>query len=144
MSFINGIKTIEGLAPQVAKKVEIGDYVTRAGVYTEPGVVIDKDEDTGVVTVDTSEETINEYHKYANTTGMTLEQKREFNDIMESVMSADNDPERVKMIQSKIDQLRLDEKNVPIVSTLRNEQNALIRRSEELPRIYTTSSTELN
>lgn len=50
---------------------EIGDLVSKSGIYTEPGVVVEKKEDGGIV-VDTEPMSINRYHRFTNTTGLSL------------------------------------------------------------------------
>ena len=56
---------------------QIGDMVSKAGIYTNPGVVIEKKED-GTVLIDTEPMVVNKYHRYANTTGLTEEEKGRF------------------------------------------------------------------
>ena len=41
----------------------IGDLVSKAGIYTNAGVVVDKKDD-GTVTVDTEPMVVNQYHRY--------------------------------------------------------------------------------
>ncbi|MBX9704152.1 MAG: hypothetical protein K2X39_08375, partial [Silvanigrellaceae bacterium] len=55
-------------APNISANIKIGDYVPHAGIYTKPGVVIEKKED-GTVVVDTHQEIIEKYHRHSNTTG---------------------------------------------------------------------------
>ena len=59
----------------------IGDLVSKSGVYTEPGVIVEKKDDGNVV-VDTEPMQINKYHRHANTTGLTEQEKEEFNRIL--------------------------------------------------------------
>ena len=48
---------------------QIGDLVSKAGIYTNPGVIVEKKED-GTVVVDTEPMEVNKYHRYTNTTGL--------------------------------------------------------------------------
>ena len=115
--------------------VQVGDYVSKAGIYTKPGVIVEKRED-GTVQLDTDPETIQKYHRHTNTTGLTPEEKDRFNGIMDQIMANGTYGERINELQSTIDSLKSDSGNKRVVNTLRNEQAALIRLSRELPRVY--------
>lgn len=117
----------------------IGDLIAKAGIYTNPGVVVEKKDD-GTVVVDTEPMTLHKYHRYTNTTGLTEEEKMKFNAILDEIYKQDNDVEKINGIQSNIDQLKVDPKNQNIVQYLRNQQAHLIRQAKELPRMYNTDS----
>ena len=51
-------------------RVNVGDMINKAGIYTNPGVVTEKKED-GTIEVDTDPMALNKYHRYMNTTGLT-------------------------------------------------------------------------
>lgn len=114
---------------------QIGDLVSKAGVYTEPGVVVEKKED-GSVVVDTEPMTVNKYHRYTNTTGLSDKEKDEFNQILDQIYSKDSDLERINDIQTEIDRLKVDPKSRNIVQYLRNQQAFLIRQAKQLPQTY--------
>lgn len=120
----------------------IGDLVPKSGVYTEPGVIVEKRED-GTVVVDTEPMQVNKYHRYTNTTGLTEPEKEEFNRILDQIYSKENDTERINDIQTEIDRLKVDPKQKNIVQYLRNQQSALIRNAKELPRSYTADEAML-
>lgn len=113
----------------------IGDLVQKAGIYTNPGVVVEKKED-GTVVVDTEPMVINKYHRYTNTTGLTEQEKLTFNTILDEIYKKDNDVEKINDIQQNIDKLTVDPQNARLVQYLRNQQAHLVRKAKELPRTY--------
>jgi hypothetical protein len=119
------------------KSVSIGDMISRAGTFTEPGVVVDRRPD-GTVLVDTEPNTVSQYHRYTNTTGLTEEEKHHFNSILDQIYQKENDIERINDIQNEIDKLRLNPSNQNVVRYLRNQQAFLIREARGLPRMYQT------
>jgi hypothetical protein len=44
-------------------KMQVGDFVAKAGIYTKPGVVIEKRDD-GTVLIDTEPSVIDQYHRH--------------------------------------------------------------------------------
>ncbi len=114
---------------------EIGDLIPKAGIYTNPGVVVDKKDD-GSVEVDTDPMTINKYHRYSNTTGLKEADKQKFNSILDEIYQNDDDVAKIDEIQTKIDSLRVDPKNHEVVQYLRNQQAHLIRTAQKLPQTY--------
>jgi len=123
------------LGPSNFNKIQIGDYVAKAGIYTQPGVVVDKNED-GSVVVDTDPTQIHQYHRHANTSGLSPEEKDSFNGIMDQIMESQDSGERINLLQQQIDVLGADGGNRKVVSSLRNQQAELIRYARELPRVY--------
>ena len=84
---------------------QIGDMVSKAGIYTNPGVIIEKKDD-GTVVVDTEPMTVNKYHRYTNTTGLTVEDKNKFNEILDEIYQKEDDVEKINGIQVNIDALQ--------------------------------------
>ncbi len=123
-------------------KAQIGDYVPRAGMYTKPGVIIEK-KPNGEVVIDTDQVSIDKYHRYTITTGLTPEDKEKFNEIMDSVMDMSNNDDRINTLQRNIDDLKMDPATKKVASTLKNQQAELIRRSRELPKIYEVPGNKL-
>lgn len=119
------------------KNVNIGDIVSRSGNYTEPGIVAEKRMD-GTVIVDTDPMSVSRYHKYTNTTGLSEEEKTQFNGILDQIYQKTNDIERINDIQTEIDKLRMNPSNQNVVRYLRNQQAFLIREARGLPRMYQT------
>ena len=124
------------------KNVNIGDVVARAGVYTEPGIVTEKKPD-GTVVVDTEPMSLNKYHRYANTTGLSEEEKNQFNGILDQIYQKTNDIERINDIQVEVDKLRQNPENQNVVRYLRNQQAFLIRSAKGLPRMYQTDESNV-
>lgn len=124
------------------KNVNIGDVVARAGVYTEPGIVTEKKPD-GTVVVDTEPMSLNKYHRYANTTGLSEEEKTQFNSILDQIYQKTNDIERINDIQLEVDKLRQNPDNQNVVRYLRNQQAFLIRQARGLPRMYQTDESNV-
>jgi len=120
----------------------IGDLVLKSGLYTEPGVVVEKKED-GSVVVDTEPLTINKYHRYSNTSGLTESEKNRFNQILDEIYTKENDVEKLNDIQKEIDVLKVDPLNKNIVQYLRNQQAVLIRQAKKLPRYYNWDEAQL-
>ena len=100
--------------------VNIGDLVPKSGMYTEPGVVVEKKTD-GTVTIDTEPMAIHKYHRYANTTGLTPKEKAKFNKILDTIYAQDDDMARLNDIQKEIDQLKAS-----IINAQEREQKAYI------------------
>jgi len=122
------------------KNVNIGDVVARSGIYTEPGVVTERKMD-GTVVVDTEPMSVNKYHRYANTTGLSEVEKNQFNAILDQIYQKTNDIERIEDIQLEVDKLKLNPENQNVVRYLRNQQAFLIRSAKGLPRIYQTDES---
>lgn len=119
------------------KSANIGDMVARSGNFTEPGVVIEKKPD-GTVVVDTEPMSVSQYHRYANTTGLSEEEKNQFNGILDQIYQKTNDIERINDIQNEVDKLRMNPNSQNVVRYLRNQQAFLIREARGLPRQYQT------
>lgn len=117
----------------------IGDLVPKAGIYTNPGVVVEKKED-GTVLIDTEPMTVNKYHRYTNTTGLNEQEKTTFNTILDEIYRKEDDVEKINDIQMSIDKLKVDPSNQKIVQYLRNQQAHLIRKAKELPRMYNSDT----
>ena len=126
-----------------AANSKIGDYVAKSGIYTKPGVIVEKSQD-GTVVVDTDPEVVGQYHRYANTSGLTVEQKAQFNSIMDQVNQIEEPVRQLEMIDAKVGELRQDpDANREIMYALRNQQAKLIRKSGDLPRLYRERSDKV-
>ena len=121
---------------------KIGDLVPKAGIYTNPGVVVEKKDD-GTVVIDTEPMTIHKYHRYTNTSGLNVAEKQKFNEILDEIYQAKDDVEKINGIQINIDKLKVDPKNQNIVQYLRNQQSHLIRQAKELPRTYNWDASNI-
>ena len=121
---------------------QIGDLVLKSGLYTEPGVVTQKKDD-GSVVIDTEPMTINKFHRYSNTTGLTEKEKTRFNAILDEIYQKEDDVEKLNDIQKEIDVLKVDPLNKNIVQYLRNQQAVLIRQAKKLPRTYNWDEAQL-
>jgi hypothetical protein len=121
---------------------KIGDLVPKSGMYTNPGVIVEKNKD-GSVKVDTDPMAINRYHRYTNTSGLSEQEKDKFNNILDEIYANDDDVEKINEIQQNIDNLKVDPSNGKIVQYLRNQQAHLIRQSKNLPRSYNMDPTTI-
>lgn len=121
---------------------EIGDLIPKSGVYTEPGVVTKKNED-GTVVISTKPMDVSQFHRYINTTGLTLEEKNEFNTVLDQIYSKDDESQRVNGIQQEIDRIKTDPRKHKIVQYLRNQQAHLIRENGSLPQSYQWDEAQL-
>lgn len=128
--------------PSKSAFIQLGDYVPKVGIYTNPGVVAEKRED-GTIVIDTNKDSIKQYHRHSITTGLTPKEKEMFNDIMDDVMSMGDNSERISELQKRIDSLKSNPQNKKVSDFLRNEQAQLIRWSKDLPRIYNTVPEKL-
>lgn len=114
----------------------IGDLVPKSGIYTEPGVIVEKNND-GSVRVDTEPMSVNKFHRYTNTTGLTEEEKNKFNEILDDIYAnSGDDVQKINDIQKQIDQMKTDPASKNIVQYLHNQQAFLIRATKRLPREY--------
>ena len=121
----------------------IGDLVPKSGIYTEPGVIVEKKDD-GTVLVDTEPLTIHKYHRYSNTTGLTPDEKQVFNEILDKIYSNEDDIVKLNEIQREIDNLKTDPDNKNVVQYLRNQQASLVREVRQLPRYYNQDEASLS
>lgn len=128
--------------PSKSAFIQIGDYVPKVGIYTNPGVVAEKKDD-GTIVIDTDKEKIKQFHRHSITTGLTPREKDRFNDIMDDVMSMGANSERIIELQQGIDSLRTNPANKKVTDLLKNEQAQLIRWSKDLPRVYSTMPEKL-
>jgi hypothetical protein len=122
---------------------KIGDLIPKSGMYTNPGVVVEKKED-GSVRIDTEPMTLHKYHRYSNTSGLNVEEKNTFNEILDQIYAKTDGMERLNDIQTAIDDLKKEPKNRNIVQYLRNQQAILIRQYRKLPREYVWDEGQLN
>ena len=120
----------------------IGDLVPKSGLYTEPGVVVEKKED-GTVIVDTEPLSIHKFHRYSNTTGLSEDEKKVFNQILDHIYAKEDDVEKLNDIQKEIDSLKSAPENKNIVQYLRNQQAMLVREAKKLPRFYNADEMQL-
>lgn len=128
--------------PSKSAFIQIGDYVPKVGIYTNPGVVAEKKED-GTVVIDTNKNSIKQFHRHSITTGLTPREKELFNDIMDDVMALNKNSERIIDLQKRIDAMKSTPENKKVSDQLRNEQAQLIRWSKDLPRVYETFPEKL-
>ena len=112
-------------------------------MYTNPGVVVEKKDD-GTVRVDTEPMTIHKYHRYSNTSGLSVEEKNMYNEILDQIYAKVDGMERLNDIQTAIDELKKEPKNRNIVQYLRNQQAILVRENRKLPREYNWDEEQLN
>jgi len=124
------------------KGVQIGDMVSRSGNFTEPGVVVQKNQD-GSVVVDTEPMVVSQFHRYTNTTGLSEDEKKEFNGILDEIYQKTNDIERINDLQNEIDRLRKTQSGQNVIRYLRNQQSFLIRETRGLPRFYQTDESNV-
>lgn len=128
--------------PSKSAFIQLGDYVPKVGIYTNPGIVAEKRDD-GTIVIDTNKDSIKQYHRHSITTGLTPNEKEIFNDIMDDVMSMSENSERIIELQKRIDSLKNTPKNKKVSDFLLNEQAQLIRWSKDLPRVYNTMPEKL-
>ena len=121
----------------------IGDLVGKAGIYTNQGVIVEKKDD-GTVIIDTEPMVVNKYHRFANTTGLSLAEKEQFNAILDEIFKKEDDVEKINDIQLSVDKLQVDPKNHKVIQYLRNQQAHLIRKAKKLPRTYQYDEAKLN
>ena len=88
---------------------KIGDLIPKSGMYTNPGVVVEKKDD-GTVRVDTEPMTIHKYHRYSNTSGLSVEEKNMYNEILDQIYAKVDGMERLNDIQTAIDELKKEPK----------------------------------
>ncbi|APJ03252.1 hypothetical protein [Silvanigrella aquatica] len=128
--------------PSRSSFIQLGDYVPKVGIYTNPGVVAEKKED-GTIIIDTDKDAIKRYHRHSLTTGLTPDEKDKFNNIMDDVMSEKDNKQRILTLQQVIDKMRTNPKDKKVSDFLRNEQAQLIRCARELPKVYDTQPEKL-
>ena len=121
----------------------IGDLIPKAGIYTDPGVIVEKKED-GTVVVDTEPMTVHKYHRYSNTSGLNEQEKNKYNAILDEIYASnESDVQKINGIQQNIDTLKVNPENHKIVQYLRNQQAHLVRKAKELPRTYNWDTSNI-
>ena len=108
------------------KQVQIGDLITRTGSFSSPGVVVQKNGD-GSIVIDTEPMTVREYHRYTNTSGLTEDEKDEFNCILDQIYARPDHAERIQGIEEEISRIGDNQANRNIIRYLRNQQAYLLR-----------------
>jgi len=121
---------------------QIGDLVPKAGIYTKQGVVVEKKDD-GTVVVDTEPLEVSKYHRHTNTTGLSVNEKNMFNQILDKVYQRPEDVDKINEIQKEIDRMKVDPNNQNIVQYLRNQQSHLVRAAKKTPRTYNWDESQL-
>lgn len=121
---------------------KIGDLIPKSGMYTNPGVVVEKKGD-GTVKIDTEPLTIHKYHRYSNTSGLDVDEKNKYNEILDKIYMKTDGLERLNDIQQAIDELKIDPRNRDVVQYLRNQQAILIRQNRKLPKEYVWDESQL-
>ena len=121
---------------------EIGDLVSKSGIYTDPGVVTKKNED-GTVVISTEPMDVNKYHRYMNTSGLQEEEKVRFNQILDQIYQKEDPVERINDIQTEIDRLKAEPGKIKVVQYLRNQQAHLIRDAQQLPTSYQWDESQI-
>ena len=119
--------------------MQIGDLVPKSGIYTDPGVVVAQ-QSNGDLVVNTDKRVVDYFHRYTNTTGLSLEGKNEFNSILDQIYQRTSDVDKIEGLQAEIDRLQADPSKKKMLQYLRNQQSYLIRKSKTLPTVYTMSS----
>jgi hypothetical protein len=122
--------------------VQIGDYVPKAGIYTDPGVIKGITPE-GSIIVSTDPVDISYYHRHTITTGMKPEEKDLLNSILDEVKSLAKDQDKMNALQFSIDDLKKNSASKKVTDMLSNEQARLIRSARELPRIYEIRAEKL-
>lgn len=110
------------------RNLQIGDMVSKTGGFGGSGVVVEKGDD-GTVVVDSEPMTVSQYHRHTNTSGLTPEEKEEFNFILDQIYSSDSRTERLAGIAGEISRLKERNGNQNIIRYLRNQQAYLMRNS---------------
>jgi hypothetical protein len=128
--------------PSRSAFIQIGDYVSKVGIYTNPGVVKEKKPD-GTIIIDTDKAAIKKFHRHSITSGLTPQEKDTFNNIMDQVMNLKDNRSRILSLQERIDKMRVDPKSKKVSDFLRNEQAQLIRWAKDLPKVYDTQPEKL-
>jgi hypothetical protein len=124
-----------GVLPPNLVRPQIGDLISKAGIYTKPGVITEIKEN-GSVAIDTDASSIAHYHRYTITNGLTPEEKDQFNFILDEVQKVKAEGEKINALQASIDELKNDPQNRHVVDKLRNVQAEYIRTARNLPRFY--------
>ncbi len=122
--------------------MQVGDLISKHGIFTEPGVVIGK-KMNGDYVVSTDKEAVAYFHRYTNTTGLSPDEKNEFNAILDQIYNNKaDDREKINAIQQEIDRLKTDPSKKKMIHYLKNQQSHLIRTTKTLPNVYTISQDE--
>lgn len=116
--------------------MQIGDLISKHGIFTEPGVVVGQ-KSNGDYIVSTDKDAVAYYHRYTNTSGLSPDEKDEFNTILDQIYQNTDDKDKINGIQHEIDRLKVDPSKKKMIHYLKNQQSHLIRSTKTLPNVYT-------
>ena len=116
--------------------IRVGDGVfTRVG---QPGVVIDRNETTGALKLETELPKVQQSMRHGYINGLSPERRQEFYEILDQVKTETQDPkERVLTLNEKINELDADPRNLQLVRYLRSEMRHIMITHNILPNEYT-------
>lgn len=97
-----------------AVEFRIGDAVfNHAG---QPGIVADKRIETGEIVVKPQADTLKQVQKRGYINGLTPEQRRDFEEVMEKIGELENPEKKVEALNTQIDQLRMGDGKARVVA----------------------------
>lgn len=121
--------------------IKIGDVVfTNKG---EPAVVTGIDGKTNNLKVQTTGKEIEETKKRGFVNGLSLEERKEFNVIIDKIKTLKDSTEKVKLLQDKINQLSEDPKNYRLLRYIKAELAHVMYSDNIKPNYYIVDPANL-
>jgi hypothetical protein len=110
----------------------------------EPGIVKDRSQATGKLTVDTDNETVKRDMRHGYLNGLTDTQRAELNTILDSVKTNTEDPtERISALETKVRELESDPRQIGLSKYVKAEMVHMMNSHGIKPREYTVQEIKV-
>jgi hypothetical protein len=109
----------------------------------QPAVAVGRDASKGTVVLDQERTAVRDNARHGYLNGIPTERRDEFLKFMDEVKANPEAKDRITLLQSKIDELNADPRNMQFVHYLEGEKNHLINITGFKPRLYTTDEFKL-
>ena len=115
------------------------------GFSGEPGVVKDFSKESQKIKIDTDRKAVNKELRHGYISGMTADQKIEFNSFMDKIQSIEDIDEKVKLLQEKVTQLTgdINPNSGILLGYYKSELSHIMHTHHYSPRYYSIHSTKI-
>ena len=121
--------------------IKIGDVIfTNKG---EPAIVTDIDDKTNNLKVQTSGKEIEEAKKRGFVNGLSLEERKKFNVIIDKIQTLKDPTEKIRLLQNKINQLSEDPRNYRLLRYVKAELAHVMYSDNMKPNYYIVDPANL-
>ena len=110
----------------------------------EPGIVKDRSQATGKLTVDTDNQNVKREMRHGYLNGLSDTQRVELNEILDNVKSTTEDPnERIIVLESKVRELEGDPKQIGLTKYVRAEMTHIMNSHGIKPKEYSVQESKI-